>query len=354
LQLFEELLHTPTEINTSELKLQIIKNIHGSSDFNTKEKVKLYINELLTSDNPYKIFALYWKAHIDTEKGVFNIEQFENIRRQIAQCSDDFINIKSDTLKRCYTDELRCYHILGLNPPENLISEFNQFLSSFGENYQKYYFNLYGLANRIHYIDIPKSIFDIRNCLDKALFHYELALDSGYEEVKSLKATNVKRLELELFREDFDYPKLNKSLNNFITYAELNKIHVFMAYAYTFKAKIEILHPDIINNTLGLNFDIGRTTLINNLLSDSKKIYTEYENLYGIFRAEFLELLFGMLMSRNGNDTYLDKINILLEANISYLKERELFNEIYILNAKRQLTKNSIIQVIRCYPMILQ
>ena len=352
------------ENNRKKLMLGIIEASHGTIDTQVSSLIDDCLNELLNYEDLYHEYALYWKLHIKTERGDFkdyinpenkrfNSSCFQSIIQKLENFSNDLVC--GEIIQRCYTDCIRCFHILGYNPPSLIMSNFNEFLSTELKKSQ-YYVNLYINANTIHYITIPQMFFDGNNdkleeCVQNAIDYYNVALHCGYGDVKSTMAAQLKKDDLLLFYQDIDFNAIRNDIINFQDLAIAQNVDVFVAYSYTLLMKWAILNPENLNNLQGLVFDENTRKEIESAYESAKSIYQKYDNCYGVLRLDFLKCLYTLITNHNRSETINNMEEILW--NFHHFK-RELSILEYLKNGTEKLTVNKIFTLIRIYPIILQ
>ncbi len=344
--------------------LRIIETTHGDINNVTKKNIELYLKALQAVGEPYSLFAAYWKLHIETERGIFNISQYTTLLQKLIMLNEvsDVKDIQLELIKRCYTDIIRSYHILFSLPEQKIIDNFLKFLLEiYDATAYSYYKALYVDANTEHYINILGKLLKKENCeytYKQAVDDYNIAMSSGYENIKSVSACELKFIDLKLFNPDnikeFDYYKAK--INKFLSNAEINKVSVHIAYCKTLLAKlcmIKNLHDEnyyLANNKKKLDSNIKT------YLRDAKKIYIEFSNEYGIIRVEFLEILYKIATYSRSKDinNFFNKSADILRKHSEYQRESAIIHAIKTKIAENDGLHMFIIAIIKAYPIIMQ
>ncbi len=344
-----------TTIKRKEIMLNIIQSNHGDPDQENMNAIYSFISYLKQDNDFYSICAQYWETHISSEKGEFGIESFHNIRHEIKKYENN--PIKNSIVQRCFTDEIRCYHILGRKPPMELYYDYRSFLKKGSIIRFNYFYNLYVEANDIHYIRILESVLcgndNIQELADSADYFYELSLSSSYGDEKSLLATKIKHLDLKMVYADFNFEDAVREINLFRARAQMNNVKVQEAYCETLLIKASVLNPQNFSNDNGFVLKNETLDSINLLYCNAKETYIKYNNEYGIMRLDFLLLLIELLnINLNFNIDALNNFSI--KCADYFYKEQRIIKEIIEKIQKNELTSMYILSIIRCYPIILQ
>ena len=351
-QLYQKHLKTITGDAKMRMLIRIIESVHGSSDDSVVLQIGNYMAEL-KADADYELYADYWQTHIGTEKGIFDIPRLRELCglfKRIESHSEDFLHI--ETLKRCYTDLIRCHHILGIRPDKELESEFEDFLKSKNEQLYKYSFNLYIKAGNLQYIDIPNSDFekigtDVPRMVCDANQYYEDAIASEYTDRKSRLALSVKKMDLMTVYANANINEAIRTAGNFLVHAQNNNARLHEAYAHTVLAKFTMLDRCIQDESMNELQNVRRH------IEEARKIYTEYKNMYGVFRLDFMLYLF-MLYAEAEYINILNRMRKLTETNNCYPKEYNICIELIKRNNEKRLSKMYILWCIRSYMIVLQ
>ncbi|MFG6320064.1 MAG: hypothetical protein K1W41_00375 [Lachnospiraceae bacterium] len=340
--------------------LRIIEATHGDVNVLTTQNINKYINILKSYNNRYALYATYWMLHIKSERGKFSIEEYLDLLKGLTDLKDieTAFDIHTEIVKRCYTDIIRCSHILQLLPSKTLTSDFFKFMQA---NYDKtmvdYYTALYVKANSLHYVTLLDEIVNGRNCqdtFDKACSYYEIALRNGIEKQKSVSACELKYIDLKLFNPENlnEFSNYQTKIMKFLSNAEINKVSVHVAYCKTLLAKLYIVKTLQSNDFYVTTNKKEKNSNIKSYLREAKKIYKEYKNDYGVVRIEFIENLY--LCATLGNKVDIDKLIIKMsdisELHQEYQREKTIVN--FLKN--NYSSTMSIISIIKAYPIIMQ
>ena len=341
--------------------LRIIEATHGDINFSTIQNINNYLSALTSRNNEYELYAKYWMLHIESERGNFCINEFNNLLFALTSSEDlQYTNdIQIEIIKRCYTDIIRSSHILYREPSNSIITEFLSFMD---KNYDKamcqYYKNLYVDANTLHYIQLLKDILCGGNCkdtYDKAVAYYNAAIQNGTERQKSVKACEIKSIDLQLFdpQNMIKFEIYQEKIENYLSNAEINKVSVHVAYCKTLLAKLYM-----VKNLQDTEYFVAIHRKINNstikaYLRESKSIYQKYQNEYGVIRIEFLENLynFATLTSEDDRNKSMQKISNIVENHQEYQREKDILD---FLQNDGKSSRMSVISIIKAYPIIMQ
>lgn len=346
------------------VRLRIIETTHGDINSLTKKNIESYLIALQAAGEPYSLFAEYWKLHIETERGNFNISQYTALMKKLIILKE-VLNVKDiqlELIKRCYTDIIRSYHILFNLPQQELLDNFLKFiLEIYDDTAYSYYKALYVDANTKHYIELLSKILKKENCeytYKQAIDDYNIAMSSGYENIKSVSACELKLIDLKLYNPDNikEFDNYSAKIKKFLSNAEINKVSVHVAYCKTLLAKlcmIKNLHDEkyyLVNNKKNMDSNIKT------YLRDAKKIYIAFSNEYGIIRVEFLEILYKIATySRNEDiNNFIDKSADILRKHSEYQRESAIINAIKTKIAENDSLHMFIISIIKAYPIIMQ
>ena len=346
------------------VRLRIIETTHGDINSLTKDNIVSYLKELQIAGEPYSLFAEYWMIHIETERGNFSITQYSVLLQKLIALDEvsDVKDIQLELIKRCYTDILRSHHILYSLPDQELINYFLKFIS---ENYDNtaysYYKALYVDANTEHYVNILDKILKKENCeytYKQAVDDYNIAMSSGYENIKSVSACELKLIDLKLYNPDNikEFDNYKTKINKFLSNAEINKVSVHVAYCKTLLAKlcmIKNLHDE---NYYRANNKKNMDSNIKTYLRDAKKIYTAFSNEYGLIRIEFLESLYKIATYSRSEDIkiFLSKSADILRKHSEYQRESAIINAIKTKIEENDSLHMFVIAIIKAYPIIMQ
>lgn len=356
-----------TENKRKRIMLRIIEATHGDTNSATQGNIKLYISELLNSNYEYSLYAEYWNLHIKTEKGIFFVEKYEQLLNNLVNYKSNIQDwqIYQEITKRCYTDIIRACHILMKSTIQtDLPLNFINFLKETSCNNEiivKYYNSLYIKANTLHYVDMMNAILNSKNCQDiyeEALSSYNLAITCGYENQKSVSACEIKSIDLKMYSDEnvYQFDEYEMKIKSFMANAEINKVHVHVAYCKTLLAKLYMVQNLYDNEYRKLSNRQKKNSKIKACLQEAKKIYKVYKNDYGIIRIDFLELLYNIASasSKSEFEKIVQKMTDILE------KHQEYQREMHIIQFYKNIIANDIsfgmlsFSILKAYPMIMQ
>jgi len=341
------------------LLIRIIESVHGSSDNDVVLHLQTYIG-ILRSDPYYKLYADYWQTHIGLEKGKFDIQGLHLICSKIQEikpAEDDFLY--TETVKRCYTDLIRCHHLLGLHPDNELENEFETFLKNTNREMYEYSFNLYIKAGNLQYIDIPQSKFEdkdtktVLEMVNDAKRYYNEAINSEYGDQKSRLALSVKQADLTIILTDTKIIQAIHIAECFLMHAQNNNARLHEAYAETILAKFKMLNNNTFQSTNSLHVPHYLQEDIEKHIENARNIYEKYDNIYGVFRLDFIQLLYMLYIGTEYKDI-IELMQDLIEKHSSYIKERSIYINLHERNHEKRLSKMYIQWCIRSYMIVLQ
>lgn len=350
----------------NRVMLKIIEATHGDVTYATQRNINIYLEKLANENYEYQLYAQYWRLHIETEKGYFPLQEYENLLKQLMICKNNIQEqeIFIEIVKRCYTDIIRSYHILKKSLPSIILSGFKMFLN---ENYKEnirminYYNSLYMKANTLHYINLLNNILEYKSCqetYDCAVDEYNQAIVSGYENSKSVSACELKYIDLKLYLSDniSQFEKYETKIKTFLSNAEINRVSVHVAYCKTLLAKMYMIQ-NIYNNEFCKTFNRKKkSSTIRTYLREAKKIYNDYHNDYGVIRIDFIELLYSItsISDRNELRNIIKKMADILEKHQEYQREIDIihfYENILNTNESFGMLATSIL---KAYPIIMQ
>lgn len=352
-------------INKNRIMLRIIETTHGDVTLTTNNNITRYLRELRYAGSEYILYAEYWALHIKTERGEFVLDKFDKLLKDFHNCKDLIHDkeIYSELVKRCYTDIIRSYHILSQKIPDILLSDFMIYLrETFPESnaMHQYYNALYVKANTFHYVELLDNILDGKHChntYDEAKKWYCYAIESGYENLKSFRACELKNIDLMLFDVDniLKFQDYELKIKEFLSNAEINRVSVHVAYCKTLLAKLYIIR-NLCDDEYRKDAKKTKDSVINTYFRDARKLYKEYQNVYGLIRIDVIELLFQIATTSNKNEVEyaVKKMSDILEKHQEYQRE---INIAYYL--KDIINRNSsygmiVLSIIKAYPIIMQ
>lgn len=356
----------PSVDKRKRIMLRVIEATHGDVSSTTQGNIDSYLKKLTNNNYEYSLYAEYWKLHIKTEKGIFPIAEYEKLLENLMNYKQSIQDqqIYLEIVKRCYTDIIRSYHILKELLPFEISSNFMSFLN---ENYDKnirminYYNSLYINANTLHYIDLLNAILENNSCQDvyeRALMSYNLAIASGYENHKSVSACEIKCIDLKLYSEEniSEFGEYETKIKKFLSNAEINKVSVHVAYCKTLLAKLCMIQNLYDDEYRKLSNRKKKNAKIKTYLREARKIYTVYNNDYGIIRIDFLELLYyiATISDKQELEKTIHSMADILE------KHQEYQREMHIMQFYENILNNEIsfgmlsFSILKAYPIIMQ
>lgn len=361
---FEKFNELINKENIDEVKyatmLRIIEATHGDVNSSTIQNINNYIEILASFNNKYILYAEYWKLHIESERGNFYLEQYEDLLFKLTNLkdTDSIDDIHIELLKRCYTDIIRSSHILKRLPSKSLTSNFLKFMDmNYDKTMYRYYKALYVDANTLHYVTLLDEILNGGNCQEiynKANSYYEIALRNGMENQKSVSACELKNIDLKLFNPEniVEFQNYQAKIMKFLSNAEINKVSVHVAYCKTLLAKLHIIKNLQDNDYFAAPNKKTNDSNIKTFLREAKKIYKEYKNEYGIARIEFIENLYHFATSSSMEEfnKSIQKITDILDTHQEYQREIDILNFL----KKNGNSRMSVISIIKAYPIIMQ
>lgn len=339
--------------------IRIIESVHGSSDDEVVLQIQKYM-DILRNDLYYKLYADYWQTHIGTEKGIFDIPRLLHICAEFERmkpAEDDFLY--TETVKRCYTDLIRCHHLLGIRPDDEIENGFEVFLKNTNKEIYEYSFNLYIKAGNLQYIDIPQANFEdnetkVSEMVIEANSYYEAAINSEYGDQKSRLALAVKKEDLNMVFVNANVKQAIHTAEYFLMHAQNNNARLHEAYADTILAKFKILDSNNTyqsTNTFQLAHYLKED--IETHIEKARNTYIKYKNVYGVFRLDFIQLMY-MLYTGTEYTEILELMQELTEKHASYAKESAIYIDLQERNQERRLTKMYVMWSIRSYMIVLQ
>jgi len=301
-----------------------ISLLHGCSDIKIKEEVADSIEKLKKINS---VYGYYWEYHILSEQGVFEMEKLRDVHKQLLDSYElGERGLTATLFERCITDEMRWMWILQDSPYDKAkLKKYKdrcQYLQNIhAEKFAKhnnvdYYSSLYFVGGNIHYHVIPMEMWvenqykdnsgDIKynsSFIDefkKAVNCYNRAIESPLDKQKSKYAAKVKLADLLSMSDDCDYIAQENVVNNFKSYAIKQKIDVFVAFANTLLAKLKILR--LVRERFRVQEESCKEII--NLLDSAKATYTEYKNVYGVNRCQYIKIIFNILINFSDNSMY--------------------------------------------------
>lgn len=350
----------------NRVMLRVIEATHGDVNPTTQGNINSYLRKLENGNYEYRLYAEYWKLHIETEKGFFLLDKYETLLENLVAYKDSTQDeqIYLEIVKRCYTDIIRSYHILKRSLSPQIATDFMLFLN---ENYNRnigmirYYNSLYIKANTLHYIDLLNAILEYKSCQDtyeRALIEYNQAIDSGYENYKSVSACELKCIDLKLYFDEniTEFQDYEIKIKTFLSNAEINRVSVHVAYCKTLLAKLYMIHNLYDVDYRKLTNRKSKDSIIKAYLREAKKIYKEYHNDYGTVRIDILESLYRIatISDRKELERTVQRMTDILEKHQEYQREKNII-QFYenILNNNTSFGMLAI-SILKAYPIIMQ
>lgn len=358
--LYNNYLGTLDRDTRMKVLIRIMESSHGSSSEQVMNQLQVYINQL-KNEQDYALYADYWEAHIETEKGYFDICRLNLICRRLQEnisirVNTDYLYV--ETVKRTYTDLLRCHHILGIYPEKELEDKFISYLLSINKPLHDYYYNLYIMAFRLQYIAIPLLRFEnqdseLLKIIGEANIYYEKAINSEYMDQKTRRALTVKQAELKMMLADADAPQAIHTVEQFLVHSQANNVDVHEAYAETLLAKFKIIDNRNLQSSNGLIIPYYIQDDINKHLLKARKIYQVYKNEYGVFRSDFITYLYKLYLASDLSSLFLQMEKFMSKFH-AYQKEQFIWNNMKERYTEQRLSKMFILWCIKSYPIIMQ
>lgn len=372
------------------IQLKIIEAEHGGRDEKYLEMLECMEAECT---DPVILFQVrYWREHIRMEHGDFSLNTWEGLVREITS-DDELERLREDEhfSTRIVSDYERTYFLKGgIEYPRyrSIVSQYMRLSDRNGHNVEPvectlsraYYIQydvLYqlGIWGYTQCGEIDPDI--IRNpeltdnnntmnlLLKEALEKYDFCIRKYQSEgKKKYRTLEVRRAELTLCIDSNHYIETLNQYEKFEHYVNQNNITVFEGYCNTQKGKAFALYAD---HMLRRN-DLGRFEEYLNKAEDyllqAQRIYREWGNTYGVFRAELLTILIHMMQNRDhtklvyiNSDTYQNRYSSLL-SNLSekYNSEQQFARERDIIEyLQHNISRIDLpLRILRFYPIILQ
>jgi len=339
-----------------EAMIHIIESIHGSNSNSVKKKIESFLR-LLRETPGFEVYSKYWDLHISIEKGKFDVQTLRKTAVELEKAPQDN-HLYHETLKRCYTDLFRCYYLLGEDLPEAVTEGFIRCLQERSSSMYSYYFNLCIKANRLHYLVIPE--YDaiersqgLEQLVNEADEYYNNAARSEHSDEKSRRTLLVKQSDLRMMMADADTEQIIKTVEQFLVHSQANDVAVHEAYCETLLAKFKIISNCNFKSLSGTVISDELEKELLGHLYNAEKIYKEYDNVFGVFRVDFLRCLY-VLYATSEYDAPLKRMEHIVMKFPEYKREYRIWKEITNKYQKEQLTKMFLLWRIKSYPMVLQ
>lgn len=348
------------------IMLKIIESTHGDVNIATRKNISLYLEKLKNYNYEYQLYAKYWTLHIETEKGDFLLQEYETLLKKLTEYKKSVQEqqIYIEIIKRCYTDIIRSYHIVKKSLPSTIRLAFIDFLD---KNYKKnvsminYYNSLYIKANTLHYIDLLNNILEYKSCQDTydyAVDEYNQAIASGYENYKSVSACELKCIDLKLYLSDniSQFHEYETKIKTFLSNAEINRVSVHVAYCKTLLAKMYMIQNVYDNEFRKVSNQKNKNSTIKTFLREARKIYSNYNNEYGVIRIDFLELLYNItfISDKKELEGIIKKMSDILEKHQEYQREIDIIRFYQNILNNNESFGMLAISILKAYPIIMQ
>jgi|GEM_PF-2752118 len=329
------------------------------------------------SANAFTVFqSKYWMAHIDIEQGRFYIENFISLLDEIEyEHSFSKENNYYHILRRMYSDLARIYSLKGdiniklfseikkrmnnsklkTHHPEFNI-HFQQIISAQYIQYDiLFQRGFYGKFRwETEFSEGLNSNDDPEKYASKAVELYlqcEIAFRNNGD--KAWKTAQVRRHETELAIQSSDKIKIKSYLDYYREECKHGDNSVHLTFINSILVKWHVVTEYLKIGTKGFMECIK-------LLDEIRSVCKVCENVYGIFRADFMQAFLELMNDLSNRDKsfeikYIEKkfrntLSDLKPAN-SYNREYEMIN--YILEQK-QISADLILRFFTYYPIVLQ
>lgn len=337
---------------------------HYNQDINEIEKIT-------DSNIPFlSLQAKYWLQHIQIEKGIFNYHELFEIVKKYLKIEDKTGINYYHILRRMYSDLARVYYLSG----EIDVKKFRTFKNSMENSglnlhhteYEDFY-NLLTNAHYMHYDIIFQLGFygnfihdcdseygknpNVSEMLDKAIQAYNNC-ETNFKKYgdKAWITISIRKNELMLCTKTQIIKILNE-LNDLRKVFISNNNDLHLAYIDCVLCKAVFLEYYI--NNLELN---AKKTILKckELLEESRKIYKEFDNVYGQYRIDLISTFLDFFVdlpkdTDKAQKDFKDKLKKML--NKKYYREFEIIR--YILDMK-SINTDLIFRFFSYYPIILQ
>lgn len=372
------------------IQLKIIEAEHGCSDDKYLEMLSCMEKEC---SDPSILFQIrYWREHINMEHGNFSLNEWEKLVNEITS-SNDLKRLRSNEhfSVRVISDYERTYFLKGdidYFKYKKIVAEYLHLNYKNAQNEEPieyilscaYYiqydvlFQLgiwgYGGCGQIapNIIRSPELIDNsnvMDNLLQEALNKYDFCIYKYRSEgKKKYRTLEVRRAELTLCIDSSNYIEVLDQYDKFEQYASQNNIKAFEGYCKTQKGKAFALYAE----HMFRNHDLDRFEEYLNkaveYLLQAQRIYVDWGNVYGVFRAEFLTILVHMIQDRDRTKPNYKKANAYRNKYIrqlSDLTQKYNFERQYVRehNIIKYLEQNILkidlpLKILRFYSIILQ
>jgi len=362
------------------LQLKIIEADHGTDDRENLTMLETIIEE---STVPFTRFlARFWKHHIYMEQGHFSLKELLSLRGLIDEHREWNVHeYYNNTLRKLNSDSARTYFLTGAidyQAFQNImelvdfpyIRRANSELAAqkllLTQAHYVHYDIIYQLGIWGYYkqsnINPQFQKLDLEQLLNNALKAYDDCIQiyqTGGD--KKWRTVQVRRDELSLCRSNCNFVEILSRLDSFYSYAVSNDIGVFKGFCDTVRGKAFAIYAVSVmgqGDLIRYNDYIDRARTY---LSSAMSIYTQYGNIYGAARAEFLHILVSMLDERSNSSVkkkrtfeqhFSQKIDGLLKRYKEEGWQREQDVCDFLLGHIKQY--NAAVLILKYYPIILQ
>lgn len=365
-----------------QLYLQLIEADHGNEDSENICMLNAIISK--TDDEYIRFLAKYWLAHINLEHGDFSLTSWTELQQSIlthGQWKEQ--SSLEKVLFRISIDACRAYFLRGIFD-ESIFNNFMEFLPEYetvtdhpkdlarmhllkaqnlhyGPIFELGIWNFYSKCEPVRRVD--DSILSCSELIECSLRHYEdsIKLFNSLGLI-TVRTSLINKNDLELYCDKPDFIEIIASIDEFLEYADRNKVGVFTAYGKCLKGKAITVFAlsDFLaqNETSQYEYYLKQALQI---FAESIRTYEVYKNTYGVYRANFLivlvELLLDVCSSDDQGASFTNCVNRLRTLTENYPVQSNIQREIRIIEYFMNLSKVKITQVariIKYYPVILQ
>ena len=129
-----------------------------------------------------------------------------------------------------------------------------------------------------------------------------------------------------------------------------------MAYCKTLLAKLCMVKTLNDSKSYLSTNKKNKLSKIQTYLRESKKIYRSFSNDYGVFRIDFLDLIyqFAQATQKDERESRLNKIADILEGHQEYQREEAILKFLRSKLEQNEYVHMNIHAIIKAYPIIMQ
>lgn len=362
------------------LQLKIIEADHGTDDRENLIMLEMIIEK--STDSFTRFLACFWKHHINMEQGHFSLKELFSLRGLIDDHPEWNVHeYYNNILRKLNSDSARTYFLTGVIDYQTFqnimelvdfpyIRHVNSELATqkllLTQAHYVHYDIIYQLGIWGYYkqsnINPQFQKLDLEQLLDNALKAYDDSIQiyqTGGD--KKWRTVQVRRDELSLCRSNCNFIEILSRLDSFYSYSISNDIGVFKGFCDTVRGKAFALYAV---SAMGQGDLVRYNDYIDKAkthLSSAMSIYTQYGNIYGAARAEFLHTLVSMLDGRSNSPVkkkrtfeqhFSQKIHGLLKTYKEEGWQREQDVCGFLLANIKQY--NAVVLILKYYPIILQ